>query len=169
MVRKLCQNQWYHKRTTLKSIMLHGTLLARRLITNETYWLVYNLHANSNNMFNMYLPFLLLVSRRSSSCPALPEPGACLQLRAAWDPPLGREGRCAWPHPLHGLRRWEGRGPRQGVLLELLFIDKRWEWEKQDICITFIIKQTIIRGPFHRTCHQWQLAIQWLLPWPQCW
>ena len=23
-------------------------------------------------------------------------------------------------------------------------------------------------GPFHRTCHQWQLVIHWLLPWQQC-
>ena len=24
------------------------------------------------------------------------------------------------------------------------------------------------RALFHRTCHQWQLAIQWQLPWQQC-
>ena len=24
------------------------------------------------------------------------------------------------------------------------------------------------RGVFHRTCHQWQLVIHWLLPWQQC-
>ena len=30
------------------------------------------------------------------------------------------------------------------------------------------ISLSLTKGPFHRTCHQWQLVIHWLLPWQQC-
>ena len=40
-----------------------------------------------------------------------------------------------------------------------------YSWhQKEDL----IAAPMMVRGPFHRTCHQWQLVIHWLLPWQQC-
>ena len=55
------------------------------------------------------------------------------------------------------------------IMFGCCFKDSITHLQVLQIAMKFLLQMASdIKGPFHRTCHQWQLVIHWLLPWQQC-